>query len=44
MGPGEGVGSEIGQLVSSFQRKQINFFLTINTQFREKNIIMRIIN
>ena len=34
--------SVIGQLVSSCQRKQIKFFLTINTQFREK--IMRIIN
>jgi len=34
--------SVIGQLVSSCQRKQIKFFVTINTQFREK--IMRIIN
>ena len=34
--------SVIGQLVSSCQRKQIKFFLIINTQFREK--IMRIIN
>ena len=54
MGPEEGRGEDkvyliekprqsvIGQLVSSCQRKQIKFFLIINTQFREK--IMRIIN
>ena len=54
MGPEEGRGEDkvyliekprqsvMGQLVSSCQRKQIKFFLIINTQFREK--IIRIIN